>query len=274
MAFLAHPALRCPLDGLPLTQNQSSLVCAEGHGFDIGKPGYANLLGAQDKRSRAPGDSRDMVAARSAFLGARFYEPIADALMTQVTTRLDTGMTVVDAGCGEGYYLDWIQNAAPVPVNTIGFDISKWAVQRAAKRCDGTWLVASNRRVPLADSSADVLLDMFGFPDYGSFLRILVPGGALIRITPAANHLIELRKIIYPALKEQPERASYPALLGIESRNRLTYQVDLHSDDIANLLLMTPHMSRAPKDGLIKATSLAELSVTIDVAIDVLTLTT
>jgi hypothetical protein len=37
---------------------------------------------------------------------------------------------------------------------------------------------------------------------------------------------------------------------------------------------MTPHIFRAPKDGLKKATSLAELSVTIDVAIDVLTLTT
>jgi len=43
------------------------------HSFDIASQGYANLLPVQHKRSRDPGDSKEMVAARRRFLTAGFY---------------------------------------------------------------------------------------------------------------------------------------------------------------------------------------------------------
>ena len=142
-----------------------------------------------------------MVNARSAFLSEGFYDPIARDLAELIDAQTQNELTLVDAGCGEGYYLEKIDSLTDSRLHLIGFDISKWAVQRAAKRCQGTWLVASNKRIPLADNSADVVLDMFGFPNFDSFARILKPDGKLICVTPGDKHLIELREIIYPTVK-------------------------------------------------------------------------
>ena len=54
-------ALACPLDGAPLQRDASTWRCAAGHCFDIASQGYTNLLPVQQKRSRDPGDSKEMV---------------------------------------------------------------------------------------------------------------------------------------------------------------------------------------------------------------------
>ena len=169
MSFIPHDSLICPIDDLPLQYRDGSLSCPSGHQYDIGKPGYANLLSVQHKRSKAPGDSKDMVRARNAFLAKGYYEPIAKLLAQLLERIAGDELTVVDAGSGEGYYLEAIDSQAGKQLHLVGFDISKWAIQRAARRCAATWLVASNKRIPLADKSADIVLDMFGFPDFDSF---------------------------------------------------------------------------------------------------------
>ena len=58
-----------------------SLVCENGHRFDVARQGYVNLLSPKDKRSKDPGDSKEMVYARAAFLNADFYQPVADACL-------------------------------------------------------------------------------------------------------------------------------------------------------------------------------------------------
>ena len=102
MPFNAHDSLICPIDGSPLLLVNNALSCANGHQYDIGKPGYANLLSAQHKRSKAPGDSKEMVNARSAFLSEGFYDPIASELAELVGAQIQKDLTLVDAGCGEG----------------------------------------------------------------------------------------------------------------------------------------------------------------------------
>ena len=102
MAFLIHPALRCPLDAMPLVLEDGSLICENGHRYDIGKQGYANLLSVQHKRSLNPGDSKDMVSARQSFLSAGFYEPIATSVMHSVSQAAKSPaakspVTVLDA---------------------------------------------------------------------------------------------------------------------------------------------------------------------------------
>ena len=64
MKFVTLDSLVCPLDGDTLTQCDETLRCAAGHSFDIARQGYVNLLGAADKRSKDPGDSKLMIAAR------------------------------------------------------------------------------------------------------------------------------------------------------------------------------------------------------------------
>ena len=269
MPFTAHDSLICPIDGSPLLFVNNALSCANGHQYDIGKPGYANLLSAQHKRSKAPGDSKEMVNARTAFLSEGFYDPIAQHLADAISAQHQSELTLVDAGCGDGYYPEKIDSLTDTQLHLIGFDISKWAIQRAARRCQGTWLVASNKRIPLADNSADVVLDMFGFPDFDSFARILKPGGKLICVTPAKSHLIELREIIYPTVKQTRER-QYPDSFSRDTRTKLSYEVMLDKAALENLLAMTPHFYRAPKEGLAHVATLERLNITVDVMVDVL----
>ena len=69
----------CPLCGAPLA-GDNVLKCPSGHSFDRAKEGYWHLLPVQNTRTKAPGDSREMVAARRAFLSAGYYGIFGQAL--------------------------------------------------------------------------------------------------------------------------------------------------------------------------------------------------
>jgi 23S rRNA (guanine745-N1)-methyltransferase len=272
MAFLPHDALRCPLDGLPLALQERSLRCADRHSFDIARQGYVNLLAAQDKRSRDPGDSQAMVAARSRFLNAGYYARLAEAVTALLCYRLPARPLIVDAGCGDGYYLQHLSDAlasADRAPAVLGFDISKWAVQSAARRCSATWLVASNRRIPLADNAADALLDLFGFPDYASFARILRPAGLLLRVTALDEHLLELRELIYPRLRTpRPPVTPPPPFTLIEQTQLRFHLADLDHAVLQDLLQMTPHLFRASAEGKARVQNLQKLSLQVHVGLD------
>ena len=158
----------------------------------------------------------------------------------------------------------------------IGFDISKWAVQSAARAQAATWLVASKRHIPLAEHSADVVLSLFGFARYDSFRRILKPGGRLLVVAAGPQHLIELRQLIYAALKaSKPASASASAaeIAGLLQIKRETLQFTTPTLDraaIGQLLTMTPHLYRASSDGKVRAAALEQLQLTVDVVISVL----
>ncbi len=211
MSITPFQALACPLDGTPLHCTGSAWTCAAGHSFDIASQGYTNLLPVQHKRSRDPGDSKEMVAARRRFLTAGFYQPIAAAMSRAVLAGLPADATVscLDAGCGEGYYLRQLAAAAGdgQTLALLGLDISKWAVLSAAKQDRRpSWVVGSNANLPVLSGTLDRVLCMFGFPVYAEFARVLKPGGLLVQVDAGPDHLRELREIIYPSLK--PERSA------------------------------------------------------------------
>ena len=95
--------LLCPVCGLQLTRGEREYLCENRHSFDIARQGYVNLLTVQQKRSLHPGDTREQVLSRRAFLDAGFYEPIARTLC-DTAAELDVAGPVLDVGCGEGYY--------------------------------------------------------------------------------------------------------------------------------------------------------------------------
>jgi 23S rRNA (guanine745-N1)-methyltransferase len=265
-------ALACPLDGLPLHCNGSTWRCASGHSFDIASQGYTHLLPVQNKRSRDPGDSKEMIAARRHFLKAGFYQPIAAAVSRAVLADLPAGASssCLDAGCGEGYYLR--QLAAAVPdeqtLALLGLDISKWAVLTAAKQDRRpNWVVGSNANLPVLSGTLDRVLCMFGFPVYPEFARVLKPGGRLVQVDAGPDHLRELREIIYPSLK--PERTAEmqtPAGFSRLPTQTVRFSIELTSaGQIADLLTMTPHLYRANAEGRAEAAALTALSLSVDV---------
>jgi 23S rRNA (guanine745-N1)-methyltransferase len=246
LASTPFSALACPLDGDPMHREGQTWRCAAGHSYDIARQGYTHLLPVQHKRSRDPGDSKAMVAARQRFLSAGHYQAVADAVARAVLARRPvTGpLHCLDAGCGEGYYLRQLAEAGAgeASLSLLGLDISKWAVLSAAKQDKGaakqeravlsaakqdkgavkqervfqgnvqeevgaTWVVASNANLPVQSGSLDCVLCLFGFPVYPEFVRVLKPGGMLVQTDAGPDHLRELREVIYPSLKPERERS-------------------------------------------------------------------
>lgn len=273
MPFRFNGALRCPIDGAPLQEHQGSLRCAQAHSFDVARQGYVNLLSAQDKRSRDPGDSKAMVAARHRFLEAGHYQRIAESIVQTLSPHLQEGALIVDAGCGEGYYLQHLaekmfETCSPVPA-FLGYDVSKWALQAAARRFPATWLVASNRSLPLAEASADFVLDIFGFPQPAEFARVLKASGILLTVRAGDKHLLELRQLIYPQIRSKPNASSPLSGFNPLCSSRLCYQLpDLAQSAIQDLLLMTPHLFRATTEGKARLAALHTLNLTVDVCLD------
>jgi len=272
MTITPFQALACPLDGTPLRSNGSAWTCASGHSFDIASQGYTNLLPVQHKRSRDPGDSKEMVAARRRFLMAGFYQPIAAAVSRAVLADLpaDAAISCLDAGCGEGYYLRQLAAAAgdEQTLALLGLDISKWAVLSAAKQDKRvTWVVGSNAKLPVLPGTLDRVLCLFGFPVYPEFARVLKPGGQLVQVDAGPDHLRELREIIYPSLKpERPADLQTPAGFSRLPTETLRFSIDLTSaGQVADLLAMTPHLYRASAGGRAAAAALTALSLSVDV---------
>lgn len=273
MNVIPFQHLCCPLDGLPLQCHDRSWRCSAGHCYDMARQGYTHLLPVQNKRSKDPGDSKDMVAARQRFLNGGHYRPIAEAVSGQVLADAapDQPLACLDAGSGEGYYLRAL--AATEGEGTLallGLDISKWAVLAAAKQDRRvSWVVGSNANLPVATASLDRVLCLFGFPVYEEFARVLRPGGQLIQVDAGADHLRQLREIIYPTLKPRVE-GEKPVPPGFQHLASDTVRFELVLTDaasIADLLAMTPHLYRASAEGRARAGALTELTVTVEVVV-------
>lgn len=268
--------LACPIDLEPLKIREStpesskSCICPLNHTFDIARQGYVNLLPAQFKHSKNPGDQKQMVVARTAFLNSGAYAGVLEALydtikaficnMPQIRMPINktqkTAFNIVDAGCGEGYYTAGLaqklmQDASDGSFGLLGYDISKEAVAAAAKRSkDITWAVATNARIPVVTKGADIVLCLFGFPVFEEFARILKPGGLVILIDAGPNHLIELRQKIYETVFEKNFK-NLEIFAGFHLQSAQRHQInlkDLTGAQAANLLKMTPHYYRMQKD--------------------------
>ena len=272
MAINPIESLRCPLDGAPLKKTPSSWICLSGHNFDIASQGYIHLLPVQNKRSRDPGDSKEMVAARRRFLDSGAYKNIAEWVNTSTWQDLPSSKTIscLDAGCGDGYYLRQLAESAPakLSIELMGLDISKWAVLAAAKAAKNiAWVVGSNANLPVETSSIDRLLCLFGFPVYPEFARVLKSGGYLLQVDAGPEHLRELREIIYPRLKpERNSESKTPEGFVFQNADSLHYKTTLNNTaQIADLLAMTPHLFRATPEGRARAFALQHLDITVDV---------
>ena len=94
--------LLCPICGETLDRIEKQYRCGNGHSFDVARQGYVNLLPVQQKRSLNPGDTREQVLGRRAFLETGCYEPISNAL-NEAAKELGATGPILDVGCGEGY---------------------------------------------------------------------------------------------------------------------------------------------------------------------------
>ena len=240
--------LICPVCGEKLNRQDRSYVCPNRHSFDMARQGYVNLLTVSQKHSLNPGDTREQVLSRRAFLEAGYYAPI---LRTLIETAKELGITgpIIDVGCGEGYYS--AQLAQALGAELMGFDISKEAVRCAAAKYKGpTWLTATASHIPVESGSAQLITSLFALTLPEEFSRVLTQNGYYFQVLACQDHLLGLKSIIYDELKFK-EKDSVPELPGFELRKsipiRFTFTVE--GEQIQNLFSMTPHVFRIGKEG-------------------------
>lgn len=254
--------LTCPLCGLPLEKVEKTYTCTNRHGFDIARQGYVNLLTVQQKHSLAPGDTREQVLSRRAFLEAGFYQPISEAL-NQAALDYGASGEILDVGCGEGYYSARLAAALNAPLT--GLDISKEAVRCAsAKYKNARWLCATAAHIPVADGSAGVLTSLFALTLPEEFHRVLQEKGLFLQVLAAEDHLMGLKSIVYEELTHK-EKNSVPTLPGfqlLESRS-IRFSFTVEGEQLRSLFAMTPHLFRIGKAG---AQRLAETNTLTDTA--------
>ena len=265
---------RCPLCGGPLWEIPQGLRCPKGHSFDRAKEGYVHLLPVGQKHSLSPGDDKAMVAARRAFLDKGWYAPLREALAALAVAYTGSEPVVLDAGCGEGYYTVGIRGA-PVSAgkapHVAGFDISKFAVQKAAKRCPELDLaVASAYHLPVADGAVDLLLNVFSPLAIEEFRRVLKPGGYYLYVVPAAHHLWELKEVLYDAPYLNEEKETPYEGFSYEKIVPVSYTVHLpNQEDIQALFQMTPYAWKTPGAGKARLAALTELDCQVDFRVHV-----
>ena len=270
-------SLICPLCRKILIINNNQLCCENGHSFDIARQGYVNLLPVQHKKSKEPGDSKEMISARQQFLQAGFYQPISEQLNKIIQSLLldKNQANILDAGCGEGYYLNRCHqhheiNFPDKQVSFLGLDISKPAIMTAAKQYKSiTWVVGTNKAPPVMEQSIDIVLCMFGFCDLDIISTILKPDGKVILVDAGSDHLLELRRILYPHLKDSRQKNNIPEFV-LADEQRVKFTVSLNQKQISDLLIMTPHLYRASKEGKEDAKNLKSIDLTVDAVFRVL----
>lgn len=254
---------RCPLCQQTLFFANKSFHCDNNHSFDQAKEGYVNLLPVQHKHSKDPGDNKAMVDARRAFLDKGFYQPLVDKILSLQEKYARVDANVLDAGCGEGFYTHQ-HNTNDNQV--YGVDISKTAVKIAAKRYKNcSFSVGTLSQLPFPDGFFNWIFSVYAPILEAEFTRILHIDGYLLTVTPAENHLFELKSLIYREANLHDTSRSPIANLTLVEEQRLNYQMNfVKGEDITNLLSMTPFAFKATAELIIELAQKTQFSCQAD----------
>lgn len=241
--FASATAFACPICQENLTLVESSLKCCNRHSFDLAKFGYVNLA-PQIKQSA--NYDKENFQNRQQILEAGFYQAILE-VVSDLLSNSKNAKTILDIGCGEGFYSRKLQERHP-DKTFYAFDISKDSVQIAAKSEPNwavNWFVGDLARLPIKDTSMDILLDIFSPANYGEFHRVLSKDGILIKVIPTENHLKEIRQRVQDQLtnkdySNQDIKNHFQEHFTILSNQTASLTKTITADQLQALLSMTP----------------------------------
>ncbi len=264
--------LCCPLCHTALKAEQGSLICPNRHCYDLSKRGYINFAPSH-KQADDPYD-QTLFASRHAVLSDGFYEPLGQAITQEIHDLCPMPSLLCDVGCGEGYYAKALALAF-AQSQVVGIDISREAITAAARGISTPhWLIGDLKHLPLADQSADVLLNILTPADYQEFARVLKPSGYLLKVIPGSDYLCEVRN----AVRDHLRSATYDpsdVLSHLENKATLLkripirYTLPVTAVQAQHFLHMTPMTFSLPHE-LLETLTLRE--ITIDLSLLVCTL--
>jgi 23S rRNA (guanine745-N1)-methyltransferase len=257
------------------------LRCPDGHTFDIARQGYINLLPG-DAHPTTADDSR-MVAAREFFLGRGHFSGLRSVVSDTAIRCLSAAgadrpgtQAVIDVGAGTGYYLAEILDRLPEAVG-LALDLSKHSLRRAARAHERMGAVVCDawKELPLRESAAALVLDIFSPRNAPEFRRILDRHGHVVVVTPTQRHLEELIPVLgmltVDPRKEQRVEQTFAGLFSPAGSEEYDQELRLDQEEIAALVGMGPSAHHLPEselhDRLKKLTEPVSVTLSVNVAV-------
>lgn len=239
----------CPLcKGRFSLSEGGSFVCQNGHCFDLSTKGYVHLLGAAKSGNERYGG--ELFANRRAVFQAGFYEPVAREIAGLAARYMPQNRrTILDAGCGEGYYARFL--ARETHAEVYGMDNSKVAVLAAAKQPgDVRFMVADLANMPVQGGAAGLILNILTPANYSEFARILGENGAVIKAVPGERYLRELRVCVFGEKEYSNKKiiGHMEEQTDIAERKTIEYTLNVTQEQLSCFYKMTPMTTHAQAD--------------------------
>jgi len=203
--------------------------------------------------SAASGDSKEMIRARRDFLAAGYYSRIAQGVCDALASH--SPGSVIDAGCGEGYYTSLVADRL-TEARIVGFDLSKPGIDIAAKAAKLKKLndrliysVAGIFDLPIKDNCVDAVINLFAPCAHEEFHRVLAENGILITVVAGVRHLYGFKQAIYDLPYENELRRDVLPNFTLEDVINVSYEAEIKKEHIFPLFTMTPYYFRtSPED--------------------------
>lgn len=193
------------------------------------------------------------------------YQPVIE----KIASLMQNG-NVLDVGCGEGSFLQQLNQINENPVS-IGFDIAKEGIYLASNQpIEAFWCVADLTNLPFANESFDTILNIFSPSQYREFKRVMKPDGCVVKVVPQAGYLQELRAIYHPDGDTYSNEAviqRFTEELSLDYRERVTYDFEIPEENRLDLLEMSPLEWKVPADIKAKLAENPLKKITIDIEI-------
>lgn len=191
----------------------ASLLCPNGHTFDISRHGSVDL---RRKRVESQHYTKSFFTARQEAQRAGLYRKLTHVLGH--VCAMTGGHPLVDVGCGDGMI------TAAIGAD-VGIDISAEAIELASRHSNRIeWICADSNRLPFADHSVSTLVTVFAPTDYQEARRVSQTG-VLIKVVPGPEHMKQLRSAL--GILPAREHAQSENLLARFAHNEVTETVPL-----------------------------------------------
>jgi len=184
--------LICPVCQSSLTLIDKALQCSNKHTFNFNKKGYVNFINYSNDTIY----DEKLFEARANVLHAGLYDHIIDKLIDIIIENFAhfERIHLLDAGCGEGYYLNKIHEKLNDTNTFLGVDLSSHAISKATNYNQDTLLMVANlANLPIANEKIDIILNILSPVNYEQFVRVLNKRGLIVKVIPNANYLKEIR---------------------------------------------------------------------------------
>ena len=126
------------------------------------------------------------------------------------------------------------------------------------------------RPLPFSDGSFDLIFHPVSncyvqevLPIWRECFRVLRPGGRMIYVVPGAEHLYQMKAVLYEKPYKNPvQQVEYPGFRAIDERE-VQGTITVPAAQLEALFAMTPYYWKTPRDGAARLAALPQLTTTI-----------